>query len=347
MLVARIPSQLAQNAIQELLEKGLMDRRMKIQRSKNEVFIPIESREIARELKTKYQMHIEELDVRLRSRRGSPFERIKKRLQERGLPKYLLPYLPEKWKLFGDVLILRLPSKLLREKQEEIVGEYAEVLRVKCVLQDMSGIHGRERIPAMRLLWGDDTETVHKENAILYCFDAAKIMFSSGNIDERIKMATINCDGETILDMFAGIGYFSLPMAIHRRPKKIYACEIRKLAFEYLLKNVKLNDVSEVIEPVLGDNRDFKPPAKIDRIIMGYLNDTYLFLPKALSCLKSGGIIHYHENCPNGLLPHRPIENIRKAAGNRWKLEVISTRTVKSFAPGVSHAVIDGRFTSS
>lgn len=64
------------------------------------------------------------------------------------------------------------------------------------------------------LLYGQDGWVRHRENGILYCFDATKCMFSSGNVSEKLRMANMDCTGETVVDLFAGIGYFVLPFLL-------------------------------------------------------------------------------------------------------------------------------------
>ena len=346
MFVAVVPAQTAGEALEELLAGGLVDRTMKIQRSESEVFVPLASTNLPGRLVERYRIRIEEWDDRRRIFRESPFKEIANSLESRGLDRALIELLPDRWEMHGDVLILKLHDALLSDK-ERIAMVYAEVLRAKTVLRDKGSIRGEERVPEMEILLGENTEGIHCENGILYCLDAAKIMFSSGNVKERTRMASVRCDGETIIDMFAGIGYLSLPMAVHGKPETIYSCEIRKLSYDYLVKNIALNHVERCVVPALGDNRDFVPPRKADRIIMGYLRDTYLFLNKALEMLKPGGMIHYHESYPNALLPDGPADRLRRTAGDAWNVEVIEQRVVKTYSPGVSHIVVDARFTSS
>ncbi|HDO19853.1 MAG TPA: class I SAM-dependent methyltransferase family protein [Thermoplasmatales archaeon] len=273
----------------------------------------------------------------------TPFDVIKERLAK-TLPGAPLSLLPKKWEKIGDVLIIKLPDSL-RNYEIEVAEVYASVLKCKSVLEDVAGIDGEYRIPKFRLIYGDkDTETVHTENGVRYKLDPAKIMFSSGNKDERMRMATVSNEKEVVVDMFAGIGYFSLPIAVYSRPKKIYAIEKNSFAYHYLVENISLNHVTDVIEPLLGDNRDVTPEGIADRVIMGYIKNTYEFLPVAIKALKSSGTIHYHETCPNELLPQRPINKITKIAeryGKRADIERI--KRVKSYAPGVSHVVIDVR----
>lgn len=209
-------------------------------------------------------------------------------------------------------------------------------------MQDL-GIEGRLREPKVEVLWGSETETVHKENGVKFKLDCAHLMFSSGNVDERIRMATISNSNEVVVDMFAGIGFFSIPMAVHSKPQKIYALELNPTAHHYLSENVQLNDVEDLVEPVLGDNRIFKKEGIADRIIMGYLDDTHKYLKKALELLKpEGGIIHYHEKCPNELLEIRPIERVKNEMDKHgWNMNLLNFKTVKSYAPGVSHVVLD------
>ncbi len=79
-----------------------------------------------------------------------------------------------------------------------------------------------------------------------------------------------------------------------------------------------------------------------DRVVMGYVGKTHEYLPKAMRILNEKGIVHYHETCPDRLLPDRPLDRVRKAAEDLGKTcEVLNVKTIKSYAPGVSHVVVD------
>lgn len=61
---------------------------------------------------------------------------------------------------------------------------------------------------------GDNSWVNHRENGITYSFDATKCMFSSGNLSEKLRMSRLDCTNEIVVDLFAGIGYFSLPFLV-------------------------------------------------------------------------------------------------------------------------------------
>lgn len=275
----------------------------------------------------------------------TPFNQIKKSLLKE-IPMDLVSIIPDKWEKVGDIGIIKLPSSL--ENYSYKIGEsFAEILQCKTILNDVGGITGIYREPKNKVIYGsNDTITIHKENGIRFKLDPQKIMFSSGNMDERIRMATVSNKKETVVDLFAGIGYFTLPMAVYSKPKKIFACELNPVAFNFLCENIVLNDVSNIVEPLKGDNRDVSPKNIADRVVMGYIEETNKFLPIAIKCLKGKtGIIHYHEVCPNESLPDRLLIYINRVAEefNR-KAELIEYRHVKSYAPGISHVVLDVRF---
>jgi len=272
----------------------------------------------------------------------TPFDEIKKYLIE-IIPSELIDKIPDKWEKIGDVLILRLPTELSKYKKQ-IGKEYAEVLDCKSVLQDVSGITGTYREPNVKVIYGTkETATVHKENNIKYKLDPQKIMFSSGNMDERIRMAHISNKEETVVDLFAGIGYFTLPIAVYSKPKKIYACEINPVAYNYLCENIVLNNVAYSVEPLLGDNREIAPKNVADRVVMGYIRDTYEFIPTAINCLKNKiGVIHYHDVFPDELLKDKTLKIVKETAEKCDRgAEILSSKRVKSYAPGVSHIVLD------
>jgi tRNA wybutosine-synthesizing protein 2 len=169
-------------------------------------------------------------------------------------------------------------------------------------------------------------------------------MFSSGNLAERSRMGKVCRPGEEVVDMFAGVGYFALPMALHGGARRVVACEINPTAFRYLRENVHMNGASAV-EARLGDCRRTVPEGMADRVVMGYLRDTFRFLPAAFRALRDRGWIHYHEACPDRAVDRleRHLRTVAEEVGRTVKSSVL--RRVKAYAPGVSHWVLDALIT--
>ncbi|MBU1158683.1 MAG: class I SAM-dependent methyltransferase family protein [Candidatus Thermoplasmatota archaeon] len=341
MLGVRVPKGSAEAIRLKLTRSNLVDKRFLIIEEDGFVIIPV-LQEPDERLLADHCAQMTSLDFPTGKSRVDPIETIRK---DAEVPDTLRGLLPDKWEQFGDVVVIRLPKAL--DGHESSVGDiYARVLGVKAVLRDTGGVTGMFRMPIVKTIHGSDTVTIHKENGILYKFDAARLMFSSGNVEERLRMSEIMCNGETIVDMFAGIGYFSLPLAVNQLPKKVISCEMNEISYSYLLENVRLNDVEGVVEPILGDNRELPGDAFADRVIMGYVKTTHEFLPTAMRLVKDGGMIHYHETCPNELLPGRPVQRLRSAARNH-RVEVLRFKEIKSYSPGVSHVVLDARVVKS
>ncbi len=340
MFAIAVPKAKAESLRLLLTDLGLLDKDHKIIVEDETVRIPILRKPIAEELR-----QIEKADGELASLsevmpRERFYEPMKEILKELDLPEESRLKIPQKWEMFGNVLVLKLDEELDSQKSE-IARVYADVLGAKTVLRDTGGISGEFREPVLKLLLGSETDTLHVENGVKFSFDVSKIMFSSGNVDERIRMASICKQGEVVVDMFAGIGYFSLPISIHSSPAKVISYEINPVAFDYLKKNIELNDVGSIVEPHLADCLDAEEGVA-DRVLMGYVGTTHEFLPKAIRILKREGIIHYHETCPNDLLPERPTQRVFEAAESLGRSSSVNKiKNIKSYAPGVSHVVLD------
>lgn len=76
------------------------------------------------------------------------------------------------------------------------------------------------------------------ENGIRQSFDLTKVMFSRGNITEKIRFGTLVKPGEIVLDMYAGIGYFTLPALIHGGAEHVYCCEWNEQACKFFNINL-------------------------------------------------------------------------------------------------------------
>jgi tRNA wybutosine-synthesizing protein 2 len=211
------------------------------------------------------------------------------------------------------------------------------------------GISGEHREPGGEVIAGEgDTETVHREHGTTYALDLAEVMFSPGNKAERARMGEVVETGERVFDMFAGIGYFTLPMA--RAGAKVTAVERNPDSFAYLVENVVRNGVQDSVETYRADCRDVVAGGidgdgefEFDRVVMGYY-DAYEYLDSALAALAPGGTVHMHEATPEPLVPDRPVGRLEAAAAEVDRaVEVLETLTVKGYSEGVSHVVVDAR----
>ena len=72
-----------------------------------------------------------------------------------------------------------------------------------------------------------------------------------------------------MVDLFAGIGYFSLPYLIHAKAEFLHACEWNPAAVKALRKNMTANKIPESQYKIHeGDNREGVGP----NLMSEYLN---------------------------------------------------------------------------
>ncbi|MBZ9571438.1 class I SAM-dependent methyltransferase family protein [Methanobrevibacter sp. TMH8] len=253
-----------------------------------------------------------------------------------------------KWKKIGKILLID------ENLEHDYSGKFDDLLGEHNVdtIAKIESINGKMRQPSIKVLAGDkSTETIHKENSCLFKLDLAKVMWSKGNTTERMRIANLVQENEIVVDMFAGIGYFSIPIAKKSSLKKIYSIEINPDSYYYLKENIKLNKINEksnktkgydVMETILGDSNEIVRDLSADRIIMGYVKTTHEFLNSAIESLNPEGIIHYHETVPEKLMLTRPINRIEESANNR-EVEILNNRIIKRYSPGVVHTVVDAK----
>ena len=261
-----------------------------------------------------------------------------------------LDLLPSGYQKIGSIVIVNINPNIEHLKYR--IGKLIlrNIPNTITVCNRTGSIIGEERFPQLEIIAGEDnTETTHRENGCFYKLDVAKVMFAKGNLKERGRISKLVKSGEIIVDLFSGIGFFSLPIAKFTKPSKIYAIDISPTAILYLQENIKLNKVEGKIEIILGDCRKVvKKLGKVaDRVIMGYLPKTSKYLNSAFSVLKDKGIIHYHDVFKEEDLWDKPTEILKKSAEeNGYFLEEILDKIiVKSYAPKVFHVVIDGKFS--
>jgi tRNA wybutosine-synthesizing protein 2 len=249
-----------------------------------------------------------------------------------------LTKVPSSWAVIGTVLLADFGGcprpEAVAEALLDLHGEADTVLA-------RGGVSGREREPDVTVLAGEgDTETVHTEHGTRYALDLAEVMFSPGNKRERVRMGEVVSPDERVFDMFAGIGYFTLPMA--RADADVIAAEVNPTAYRYLVENAVLNGVQDRVSAFLTDCRDVEIEGA-DRAVMGYY-DAHEYLETALSALRPGGTLHLHEATPESRLWDRPVDQLEAVAAEVGRsVEVLDRRVVKSHSEGVGHVVVDAR----
>ncbi len=267
-----------------------------------------------------------------RRMRGSPYALISRMCRDRCAG--CTP--PDYWERIGRVILLpedwdysHCDLSILGQIYGKVLNAYAVAIYHR--------VHGELREQAIEVVWGHRTDTVHVENGIKYELDLSRLMFSSGNVNERIRMSRVGNDNEIVVDMFAGIGYFTLPISMN--VKRVYSCEKNPYSYFYLVRNIYRNRANNVF-PIYGDNREVCPEGIAHRVIMGYFG-TEKFFPKALRILRpAGGVVHYHDLFRDD--DANVIERLGEMASKaKFAIQDYSVRTVKSYAPHVYHRVYE------
>lgn len=231
------------------------------------------------------------------------------------------------------------------------------------------------RSPVVKMLLGEHSWVTHMDNGIRYEFDVTKCMFSSGNITEKLRVARFNCKGETVVDLYAGIGYFTLPYLVHAGAAYVHACEWNPDAVGALQKNLNINKVSERCTIHQGDNRQLPLYDIADRVNLGLIPSSEDGWPVACRLLRrsTGGIFHIHHNVTSPISQTKVTPEIREGTervsgkrtdseawqtwandtakrfrallkdvtGTEWRTHVQHIEHVKSYAPHIHHVVLD------
>lgn len=245
------------------------------------------------------------LSKKITSKRYSPsaqiISNIKELLNGCGLSEDLLSEVPTKWERHGDLVIIPQSSFLSSEWQtvglENLWSVVAKSLCCSRLARHSAVSNNGFRSSQVVLLLGEDGVVSHTDNGIRYCYDVTKCMFSAGNITEKMRVASMDCRGETVVDLYAGIGYFTLPYLVHAKAEHVHACEWNPDAVLALKNSLVANGVSSRCTIHPGDNRQLNLASLADRVNLGLIPSSEEGWPIAVRVLKNkGGILHVHGN---------------------------------------------------
>ena len=200
--------------------------------------------------------------------------------------------------VIGDIAIVRLTGLSAIQESRVARSLLAEMKNVKVVMEQEGGIQGEYRLRKLRHVAGEKrTLTVHKENGCLFKVDVARCYFSPRLSTERLRVAREVKRREKVLNMFAGVGPFSIEIA-KTSGAKVTSCEVNRFAAKLHEENNAKNKVADVVRVIQDDAKNLPDlvDGKFDRILMPYPAYSDQFLKVALKLVKKGGVIHYYRH---------------------------------------------------
>ncbi|GBC69628.1 hypothetical protein HRbin01_01330 [archaeon HR01] len=214
---------------------------------------------------------------------------------------------------------------------------------IKTVLVKTGPVSGEERVGEYRVVAGiPETETVHRESGCIFRLDLSKVFFNPRLSTERRRIAEQSRPGEVVVDMFAGVGPFSIVLAKMNKTARVYAAEKNGYAFRYLVENIRLNRLEDRVTAFFGDSSTVFEGLDIvaDRVIMNLPHRSHEFLPAATHLARRGGVIHLYTVVRNNL-----DEKVRTACetvkSEGREVVAVSSRMVKEVSPSQAIARID------
>jgi tRNA (guanine37-N1)-methyltransferase len=201
--------------------------------------------------------------------------------------------------IVGDIAITR----MLSFSQEDATAAVSSIMYsnrgVKTVLAQTSKVSGEFRLRKLTCIGGENkTRTIHKEHGCTFAVDVETCYFSPRLSGERKRIALLVQPDETVVNMFSGVGCFSIIIAKLLPSAKVYSIDINPEAVEFMRENIRVNRVFGKVVPLLGDAKTIIQERLIgwaDRVLMPLPEKAIEYLPCAISALKpSGGWIHIH-----------------------------------------------------
>ncbi len=248
--------------------------------------------------------------------------------------------------IIGEIAIIRIPDELYDKK--EIIGNAIlnNIKHIRSVYMQSSPVKDLYRIRELECIAGvDNPITIYKEHGCKFKLNVKSVYFSPRLSNERKRITDLVNNNETIINMFGGVGTFSIIIAKHK-VCKIYSIDINEEAYKYTVENVKLNKVDDRVIPLLGNARDVIRANLInvaDRVLMPLPEYAKEYINDAILALKDHGIIHYftHMHADNKLDAINRSKEEMIDIMQDYKYRVINAKVVRAVGPRLYQLVLD------
>ncbi len=326
MLCLKVPKSKGEEVRNKLLEKDLLHKKGKIESTDKYIFLPIEeNQDHIHELK-KFDYELIEKEIEIREEKERNYRNLVDLTDDKKA------HLPSSYDIIGEIALIKIPDELIGYEKE--IGE--AILKthknLKSVFRD-KGVKGDFRIRDLEHLAGkESTETVHREHGTEVMIDVSKAYFSPRLATERWRVVGCVKKGEVILDMFAGVGPYTVLIGKHAKVKQIHSIDINPEAIKYLRKNIEKNDLEEIVTIYEGNAENIAPDLSCDRVIMNLPHTSKSFINPALSAIDDQGVLHYYEII-NEERKEKRIKEISQEIKNKgYSVELENKRVVRTYS---------------
>jgi len=245
----------------------------------------------------------------------------------------------------GEIIVLRIPDSLKSKKK--IIGETLldQVKPTRSVFYQSSPVDGEFRTRNLEILAGEDnTETEYKESGCRFLVDVEKAFFSPRLSTERERIANLTHDGEIIINMFGGVGMFSI-LAAKIRKCTVYNIDINPNASLLCEKNIEMNKLKGKVISLNGDSSKIiqdKLENSADRVLMLLPERSDEFLETAILATKNNGVIHYYSHIHADKKQDAPkFSEEHYMSISKIKSKILNSRIVRPVGPRFYQTVVD------
>lgn len=276
---------------------------------------------------------------------------LKTALEEKLSPQELaLVY--KSYDVIGDLAVIRVPEPLLPLSETIAEALMQQHKHVKAVWRQSGPVSGDFRLRQLEWVAGErKTETVYREHRCLFKVNITECYFSPRLGFERMRIAKLVQENEIVTNMFAGVGSYSITIAKHAKPAKVYSIDLNPVAVTYMRENILLNKVIDQVVPIQGDadkivEEELKNTA--DRVLMPLPEKAYEFIDAALAALKPrGGWIHYYD-FEHARKKEAPVEKVKSKVAEKLRredasFEIYFGRKVRQTGPNWYQIALDIR----
>ncbi|MFQ5711145.1 MAG: class I SAM-dependent methyltransferase family protein [Candidatus Geothermarchaeales archaeon] len=232
----------------------------------------------------------------------------------------------------GDIAIVKIPERLGDKRFAIAEAFLSEMPSLRVVLNQESPVEGRYRLRRLEWLAGERrTVTTHREYGCLYRVDLAKVYFSPRLSHERMRIASFVGEGEIVVNMFSGVGPYSILIAKTCPGAKVYSIDINPDAVGLHKVNCRLNKVVGRVVVLEGDAREIieeKLAGTADRVLMPLPEIALESLEAAIRALRDLGWIHVYLHTPYGRRESEALERSVEIVEDR--LESIGVKVLKA-----------------